>query len=135
MSTRCPQYSKFVFQNSFSNGWNPELFSIATRVKDCVSRVYSTTIYTLKIVKVSFTMQNVILFPAGTRPQNNVVWTLLRRQKVKTTSIQRRSDVLCRLGCLFNKYYYIYIVCRIDVFQNVLVCLVYLVATQCYFFL
>ena len=36
--------------------------------------------------------------PAITRRQNNVVWTLKRRQNVKKTSIQRYSDVVCQLG-------------------------------------
>ena len=39
--------------------------------------------------------------PTGTRPQNDVVWTLKRRQNVKIRSIQRPYSVVLRSsGCM-----------------------------------
>ena len=39
-----------------------------------------------------------VYISSGTWRQNDVIWTLERRQKVKTTSMQRCSDVVGRLG-------------------------------------
>ena len=48
--------------------------------------------------KIALSKFKAFVFPAGTQRQDDVVWTLKRHQNVKTTSIQHRSDVVCRLG-------------------------------------